>query len=379
MGVDQRVKILMGLPSKRIKIGGPVTHLPYLVDYFEKKENYRIRTFSYGSKIDSGSLISKSESIVSRIINTLEVFILFTYQVAIFRPHIIHLNTAFDKKSLLRDIPFSLFSFLFKKRLIFKIHGSNSELINTQNKIYLYLIRLFFLGAKRVGVLSEIEKGEFVKKFGYSNKMVVVKNMVLSNMPTDIADFNYFIREPLRTYALFVSRIINGKGLDDIIRSLPIILKSNHRFTLIVAGDGPEKIKCIELATELNVMNSIIWLGFVPNNHLSNIYVSADIFIFPSHFPEGMPMALVEALKGGIPIITTRVRFALNYLVENKNCLFIDAGNIIDIADKINYLINNKKLCVAMKESNQKIVEEFSQEKVGREFEDIYLQILRNK
>jgi glycosyltransferase involved in cell wall biosynthesis len=94
--------------------------------------------------------------------------------------------------------------------------------------------------------------------------------------------------------------------------------------------------------------------------------------------PEGMPMSLMEALKSGIPIITTRVRFAVNYLVENKNCLFIDAGDINDIADKINKLIANKDLQMKMKTVNPEIVSFFDKEIVGKEFINIYKEMLNN-
>jgi glycosyltransferase involved in cell wall biosynthesis len=240
----------------------------------------------------------------------------------------------------------------------------------------LFLIRFFFLGAKRVGVLSEIEKNEFIKKFGYPKKMIVVKNIVLPNKPTDNKEFNLFSRDPLKIYCLYVSRIIKGKGLDDLIRSLPLVLKTNPHFKLVVVGDGPERIPCSELANELKMKDSIIWLGTIPNDLLLTIYNFSDIFIFPSHFPEGMPMALVEALRSGIPIITTRVRFAVYYLVENKNCLFIEAGDINDITNKIKKLLANKDLQMKMKAINPIIVEEFSQEIVGKEFEIIYEQML---
>ena len=303
---------------------------------------------------------------------------MFIYHVAVFRPHIIHINSAFNKNALIRDIPFSLFSFLFRKKLIFKLHGSSYELINTQSMFLLCLIRLFFLGANKVGVLSEIEKDEFIKKFGYPQKMVVVKNIILPIKPNNIKEFNSFRKEPFKTYGLFVSRIIKGKGLDDIIRALPLIMKTYPGFILVVAGDGPEKNWCTNLAIELNVNDSIIWLGFVQNDHLPKVFVSSDFFIFSSHMPEGMPMSLMEALKSGIPIITTRVRFAVNYLVENKNCLFIDAGDINDIADKINKLIANKDLQMKMKTVNPEIVSFFDKEIVGKEFINIYKEMLNN-
>ncbi len=373
---NRKTKILMGIPSKKIKIGGPIHHLPYLVDYFENREQYEIKIFTYGSKIDGGSLIDKKESIFRKVINTLQVFFLFVYHVTVFRPHIIHINTAFDPKSLVRDIPFSLFVFLIRKKLIFKLHGSSYELINTENRFILFLIRLFFLGATRVGVLSGIERDEFVKKFGNAQKIVVVKNIVRPNRPDDITDHLYFKRESSKTYGLFISRIIAGKGLDDIIRALPQVLKTNPGFTMVVAGDGPEKIPLMNLASELKVNDSIIWLGIVKNDHLCQLFVTSDVFIFPSHMPEGMPMSLVEALRSGIPIITTRVRFAVNYLVENKNCLFIETGNINDINEKIGRLLTDKDLQMNMKTMNPKMIDNFSEEIVGSEFEAIYSQML---
>jgi glycosyltransferase involved in cell wall biosynthesis len=376
MTSDKKTKILMGIPSKKIKIGGPIHHLPYLVDYFEKKEEYEIKIFTYGSKIDGGSLVDKKESIFRKILTTLQVFFLFVYQVTVFRPNIIHINTAFDTKSLVRDIPFSLFVFLIRKKLIFKLHGSSYELINTESRFILFLIRLFFLGATKVGVLSGIERDEFVEKFGNAQKIVVVKNIVRPNRPENITDHQYFKRESSKTYGLFISRIIAGKGLDDIIKALPLVLKTNPGFTMVVAGDGPEKIPLTNLAHELNVNDSIIWLGIVKNDHLCQLFLTSDVFIFPSHMPEGMPMSLVEALRSGIPIITTRVRFAVNYLVENQNCLFIEAGDINDISEKISRLLVDKDLQMNMKALNPRMVDNFSEEIVGNEFEDIYRQML---
>ena len=368
----------MGVPSRKIKMGGPPTHLSYVVEFFEKNKQYKIQTFNNGSKVDDGSLIHERESIFRKLLNSIQVFFVFIYFVIVFRPHIIHINTAFVKRSLIRDIPYSVFAFLFKKKLFFKLHGSSYDLINTQNKLYLFLIKIFFLGVKKVGVLSEIEKNEFIAKFHNADKLVVVKNIVNEKRPKSYEENGYFERDPSKIYGLFVSRIVEGKGLEDIIWALPSVLKTHQNFVLIVAGDGREKDICIKIANHLNVNDSILWLGFVPNDQLSTLILHSDIYIFSSHLPEGMPMSLVEALKCGIPIITTKVRFALNYMDENKNCLFIDAGNTRDIADKINKLIINKELQMQMKEVNPKIVENFSQAIVGKEFEIIYQQMMNN-
>jgi glycosyltransferase involved in cell wall biosynthesis len=372
----KEVRILMGVPSKKIKMGGPTTHLPYLVDFFKNDPHYQIRTFDYGSKIDGGSLIDSKESVGSKILNTVQVLAQFIYLVIIYRPHIIHINSAFNKMALVRDVPFALFCYVFRRKLVFKLHGSSYDLINTKNRFFLSLIKVFFSGARKVGVLSEIEKKEFIEKFGYPDKLVVVKNIVKTKETKSKEDFTYFQKDPLKVYGLFVSRIVKGKGLNDIIQALPAILETHPYFVLVVAGDGPEKDSCIHLANKLNVSGSIIWLGFVLNTELPDLISASDIYIFSSHLPEGMPMSLVEALQFGVPIITTKVRFAVNYLSEHENCLFVDAGNVSQMAEKIKQLIENKELQVTMTLANPKLVKKFSQEIVGKEFGMMYNQIL---
>ncbi len=374
--MSKAVRLLMGIPSKNLRMGGPITHLPYLVDYFAKHESYIIKTFDYGSKIDGGSLIDKKESITRKVINTIGVFTLFVFYVIKFRPNIIHLNTAFDKKSLLRDIPFSLFCYFFRCKLIFKLHGSSNDLIFSRKKVLILLIRMFFLGANKIGVLSELEKKDFTFNFKNTKKVIVVKNIVNKQSNITIPDTKYFERDPAKIYGLFVSRIIQGKGLDDLISAIPLINKNHPNFILVVAGDGPEKKALMDFAVEQNIDKQILWLGFVPNEELQCLYTSTDLFLFPSHLPEGMPMSLVDALRIGIPLITTKVRFALNYLEDNVNCLFIEMGNISDIANKVDKLLGETELANKMREQNPKMVERFSQHKVGKEFERIYEEML---
>ena len=360
-------------------MGGPTIHLGFLVEYFEKNKGYKIRTFSYGSKVDGGSLIEKKENTFSKIVNTLRVFMHFIYQNIVFRPHIIHINTAFDSKSIIRDTPFAMFAWLLGKKLIFKLHGSSYELINTHNKLLIRLIKIFFRGARKVGVLSHIERAEFETKFGFGNKIIVVKNIVKpvevgAVLQTDLP----FSKDPERIYALFISRLIKGKGLDDIIKAMPDILRNHGEFILLVAGDGPDKQNCMRLAQDLGVHDSIRWMGYVDNSQLPNILKNSHLFLFLSHLPEGMPMALVEALQSGIPIITTPVRFAVNYLENDIHCCFVETGNKDELVTAVNRILTYKNLRMQMKKNNPKMVEKFRQEAVGGEFDQIYRSMLGN-
>lgn len=362
------MKILMGIPAPWLK-GGPPTHLPLLVDYFEKDGNYQIKTFYFGSEKQEGN-----ENAVAKIFHTLKVLVRFIRLIIGFRPQIIHLNSAFDKNSLLRDIPFSLVSKLTHTPLIFKIHGSHYELLHTKNPILIFLVRIYFGGASKVGVLSEFEKNEFIQSFGNASKLIVVKNIV-RQIENGISD-NKQVTKTKNFDVLFVSRIEKGKGLEDLLQAIPIVIKSHPSFVVAIAGTGRALNEYKKMATDLNISSSVKWLGHIPNEKLENVFHQSKIFIFTSHFPEGMPMAMVEALLYGMPVITTKTRFAVSYLKEEKNVLFIDRHQPQQIAEKIFYLLDNAMMQAKMKKENILFIREFSQKKVGNEFSDVYSQMV---
>ena len=361
----------MGIPHPSAK-GGPPIHLPYLVEYFKNRPGYKIKTFYYGS------IQGDRESAIKKIFYTILKIIEFLYDIFFYRPDIVHLNTAFGSKSLLRDVPFSLLSFIFRKNLLFKIHGSHLNLLMTKNKYRLVLIKLFFLGAKKIGVLSEREKQEFITQFGHKNKMIVVKNIV-KDMTREKEERIYLKKKKTTVFGLFVSRIERDKGLDDLISALPEIINKIPNFKLLIVGDGIEKENCVNLAKQNLANNFIDWLGYLNRGELNKIYEIADLFIFPTHLPEGMPMVLLEAMKYRIPILTTKVRFAESYFKEFENCIYIEKGNIKDIAKKIIVLFLDKQLQLTIIENNFRFIKNFSPEKVGLEFEDIYWEMLNYK
>lgn len=358
----------MGIPAPWVK-GGPATHLPALVEYFQTREDFEIKTFYFGSQKKQ-----EVENVFLKLINTSKALLQFIHLIIIFKPNIIHLNSAFDKTSILRDVAFSLVSKLARKPLFFKIHGSHNELLYTKNPVLLFFIRLYFWGSMKVGVLSEIEKNEFILQFGNLSKLLVVKNIV--HFTGSEIQINNLAEEGKKYDALFVSRIEKGKGLEDILQALPIIIKKNPAFILAVAGSGSSLQEYKKIADDLNIQTHIKWLGHVQNQHLFQIFSQSKIFIFPSHYPEGMPMSMVEALIHGMPIITTKTRFAKSYLKEKENVLFIDRHQPEQIADRIFFLENNSSLCGQMKSNNYFFIRNFNQEKVGLEFSKIYYEML---
>jgi glycosyltransferase involved in cell wall biosynthesis len=358
----------MGVPAPGLK-GGPPTHLPQLVQYFADDNSFDIKTFYYGSRKHAAN-----ESGISKISNNLFILSQFIKLVITYKPDVIHINSAFDKRSIVRDVPFSIVSKILRKSLIFKIHGSHHGLLFTDSKIMRLLISIYFWGANKVGVLSEYEKNEFIQQFGNHKKLVVVKNIVSQNFKTES------LHGTTKKYdALFVSRIEKGKGLEDLIMSMPKIVINIPNFLVAVAGTGSNLESCKKLAITLGVQQRIVWLGHIKNNMLSEIFDQSKMFVFTSHFPEGMPMSMIEAMLNGLPVVTTKTRFAVSYLKEPANIIFVKKNDPNDLAEKIVWLINNSSLWEKMKMNNIDFLRNFSKEQIGQEFSSIYHEMTNKK
>ncbi|MGB9597403.1 MAG: glycosyltransferase, partial [Candidatus Poribacteria bacterium] len=106
---------------------------------------------------------------------------------------------------------------------------------------------------------------------------------------------------------LAIGRLIQRKGFDCLIKSIPHIVKNTEKdFCVEIIGDGPLRLELSNLAEKLNVSDKVIFSGTVPYDQLPEKYRQADIFVLSS-YAEGMPLVVLEAMASGLPIVSTRV------------------------------------------------------------------------
>ena len=129
---------------------------------------------------------------------------------------------------------------------------------------------------------------------------------------------------------IIVCRQEPGKGTDNLIRSLPLILKSFPETALDVVGDGSALPGLKRLASDMGVANRVVFHGKVGHQGVIDLLKQATLFCYPTH-SEGFPKAVLEALACGLPVITTRVPVLANLISQGCGKL-LDEKSPIAIA-----------------------------------------------
>lgn len=99
---------------------------------------------------------------------------------------------------------------------------------------------------------------------------------------------------------LFVGRVIRTKGVRDVVRAMSSLPPGVG--VLDVVGDGYDRARCEQLASELGVANVVHFHGRVPHDDVLGFMSRADGFVFPSYREAG-GIVVTEAMSYGLPVI----------------------------------------------------------------------------
>lgn len=146
---------------------------------------------------------------------------------------------------------------------------------------------------------------------------------------------------------LFVAtRMIESKGLQDLIRAMRILIDEKQAMTLKIAGVGDYLPALKNLRKELHLEANVEFLGGIPvGDELWSHYRQADIVVLPSrgHY-EGTPRMIIEAWAAGAPVIATTVGGIPDMLNHEEDGLLIAPGDVPVLASAIKRVRSDARL-----------------------------------
>jgi glycosyltransferase involved in cell wall biosynthesis len=253
-----------------------------------------------------------------------------------------------------RFFPLSLWGiFLAKKYKVksfhFELGTGHPKLSNplTSFIAYLYDItlgRVVFTSANKCLAISK-SSADFSATLG-AKDIKVFYNCVDTNF------YKPSITSKKEITITFVGRLIEGKGVQDLIRAFKDI--SEKPMKLIIVGDGNYKDFLEKLAGD---DPSIVFTGKKNSIQIKNILNKSSIFVNPS-YSEGMPTSVLEAGAMGQAIIATDVGGTREIIENGKNGFLIPPHNPAILSKKLLILIKNRQKIVDFGISVRKKIEQ---------------------
>ena len=144
-----------------------------------------------------------------------------------------------------------------------------------------------------------------------------------------------------RKVILFVGRIERLKGIDSLIRAIPI-LKDFQPMLIIAGEDGNRQgeIKNLKiLAAELGIADSVFFPGLVEYSQLPYYYNAADVCVLPSYY-ESFGLFPLESLACGTPVISTDVGDLRNIIHEGETGFVLPDNQPQHLANKLGIILS---------------------------------------
>ncbi|WP_026962860.1 glycosyltransferase family 4 protein [Alicyclobacillus herbarius] len=174
------------------------------------------------------------------------------------------------------------------------------------------------------------------------------------------------------------ARLSEVKGQRYLLEAARQVLQRGQRFSLWLAGDGPMRNELETRAKELGLAEVVRFLGVVDNETLKSWYVQGVVqaVVLPS-LHEGIPVALMEAMSCGVPVIATAVG-GTPELVRDGAGILVPPKDATSLADAMERILTDAQACAEMSAAASRVVaESFSIERIGPKLEELLGQHVR--
>lgn len=161
---------------------------------------------------------------------------------------------------------------------------------------------------------------------------------------------------------LSVGELNENKNQKVIIQALALLHDPDIHYVLCGKGDQLENLKA--LAAESGMIGNVHYLGY--RKDLYWIYAQSDIFAMPSR-REGLPVASLEAMYCGLPLVTSNIRGLTDISAQGENGFLYDPDDAKDFAEGIRTLKNDLSLRQQMSKKNLETVQPFCIESTKQE------------
>jgi len=151
-----------------------------------------------------------------------------------------------------------------------------------------------------------------------------------------------------------VGYLLPEKGQETLLCALPQIRAQFPNCRVILAGDGPCRVKLQTLARELGIVDVVIFAGFVED--VQAVYRALDLFVFPS-LAEPLGSSLLAAMAHGLPVIAAASGGVPEIIENGRNGILVSVSDAQELAAAIRRTLNDRAAAARLGQAARETVE----------------------
>ena len=211
---------------------------------------------------------------------------------------------------------------------------------------------------RRVAVLSDFMRGNLTDN-GFAPE-----NVTVIPPPIEVPQKLPPRQESDPPKLLFTGQLIRGKGVDQLLRALPLL---RHDYQLIIAGEGNQRPELEQLASGLGVADHVTFAGWVSDPE--RLYSECDIAVLPFFWQEPFGLVGPEAAARGLPVAAFRMGGISEWLKDGENGFAVPPRDIPAFAAAVDRLLADRTLRQQFGQRGRELIQQrFSNAEYVRRF-----------
>jgi colanic acid/amylovoran biosynthesis glycosyltransferase len=159
------------------------------------------------------------------------------------------------------------------------------------------------------------------------------------------------VREPEPMLVVSVARLVEKKGLDDLVAACGIVRARGLPVRLEIAGDGPLREQLAAAAASAGLGE--VLRGALPHEQVRDLFRRATVFCLPcvvasSGDRDGLPTSVLEAMALGVPVVTTDVNGLTETVIDGETGLVVPEHDPASLADALERVLGDPELAARL-------------------------------
>jgi glycosyltransferase involved in cell wall biosynthesis len=300
------------------------------------------------------------------------------------RPDIVHTHTA--KAGTLGRLAAALFNATRRKdRRCIVLHTFHGHVFTGYfspgvSGIVRIVERLLSRVTDRIITISPLQRRDIVDRFRIApTQRTVVVPLGLNLAPllesgVQVQTLRPALGIPSSDFVVgFIGRFVPVKALDALVDAFAAAHRRVGGMWLVLAGDGPCRAALESAVREAGVTEQVRFLSWVDD--LPRFYASLDVCALSS-LNEGTPVAIIEAMAAGKPVVATRVGGVPDLIENGRTGILVESGDGPALSDALADLAQHPEKRVQMGQNARQEAVRFSSDRLVDDVERLYRQLL---